>query len=86
MISISDQKKIKKEIGKNYANKILEYFLNNNILKEDGTPYSDKMVRAILTKRRYDNEKLEAVIFDCYSYYKTLNETEKQRRKHLLQS
>ena len=86
MISLEAQKKIKKQIGPNYTNKILEYFEENGILKEDGSSYSDAYIRAILSKRKLSNYKLEAAIFDCFAHYKKLNEEELKRRKEILES
>lgn len=85
MINSNAQEQIKKEIGINYAEKILNYLNEHKVLNARGKSFSISAIRQLLNTD-WTHTDLEYHVFECYSHYKKLNQQEEQRRKEILES
>lgn len=84
MISTSLSEAIKDIIGRDYANKILEYLSNKGVKKSNGKEYIRQEVYNCVNGTR-EYEELESHIFDYAEEVKSENEKKKAKAKALLQ-
>ncbi|NYJ27549.1 hypothetical protein [Allomuricauda sp. ARW1Y1] len=76
MITQQEADTIKQILGRNYAKKILDHLLDNEIFRDSGEPYSRQDIYNIMSTDR-ENEILENAIIELVAL------TKEKRRKEM---
>lgn len=87
MITKTEARKYKKIIGRDYANKIIEFFKKEGYSRSSGESYSVQDIRNILnpSQKRY-NLSLELYIIEAVEHYQALADELAEKKKNLLEN